>query len=131
MMVLGPTSEAEQIVLPVVPANNVVVFGQTLQLRGDIYWVDVGHIVTIEADVALPDGEMNVMFDRVVTGDNVIADLRRTIFIRNGRLSLRVTFKQSGNYVLSAERLNEGLSKINAPFRVAFKRLEFDAVDTL
>lgn len=118
-------------VFPVVPAENVVVFGQTLQLRGNIYWVDVGHIVTIEADVALPDIEMNVMFDKVVRGGVVTADLRRTIFIRNGRLSLRVTFKQSGNYVLSAERLNEGLAGINAPFRVAFKRLEFDAVDTL
>lgn len=37
-------------------------------------------------------------------------------------------FPQTGNYMLTAERLNAALERVEAPFRIAGETLEFDII---
>jgi hypothetical protein len=82
-------------------------------------------------EVALPNSEMMVMIEKVVRGTTPVADIRRPVTIRNGQLSLQFTPTESGNYILSAARLNEGLRKIGKEFRLQFNDVEFDAYASL
>jgi hypothetical protein len=116
---------------PVIPVTNISVTAATLREVGAINWMDAGNIVDISADVALPNLEMMIMVERIVSGNTAVGDIRRPATIFNGRLSLQFNPKISGNYLLSAERLNVGLAEIGAPFQVAFDKVEFDVIDPL
>lgn len=118
-------------VLPVVEVNNIVVDYPVGQLMGSIHWVPVDTVAVFTANVDLPDGEFMTMIELVVGGDKAIKDIRRPATIVNGVVTLTVKFKETGNYVLSSERLNIGFANINAPFRLGDFKVEFDVYDLM
>ncbi len=116
---------------PEIPVSNIEILYASGQLVGKIHWVPVNTLVTITANVNLPDSEFMVMFEYMVNVDEVIKDVRRPATIVNGVMTLQVLFKDTGNPVLSSERLNKGLGIIGAPFRLSDFRVEFDVYDVL
>ncbi len=116
---------------PEIPVSNIEILYASGQLVGKIHWVPVNTLVTITANVNLPDSEFMVMFEYMVNADKVIKDVRRPATIVNGVMTLQVLFKDTGNPVLSSERLNKGLGIIGAPFRLSDFRVEFDVYDVL
>lgn len=117
--------------LPIIPVTNIHVNYSSGQYVGKIHWVPVDTLVTITADIGLLDSEFMVMFEYMVNSDEVIKDVRRPASIVDGLMTLQVLFKDTGNPVLSSDRLNKGLSIIGAPFRLADFRIEFDVYDVL
>lgn len=115
--------------LPIIPVTNIQVLYSAGQLVGNIHWVLINTPITITADVPLPDGTFMTMFEVMVSANEVIKDIRRPATIQDGKLLLEVRFKESGNPVLSSERLNKGLAVIGAPFRLSPFRIEFDIYD--
>jgi hypothetical protein len=115
--------------LPIIPITNVMVTAETLRKVGNIFWVEKGKKITVTGDIALPNGEMMVMVEKVVRGSEPVDDIRRPVTIYNGQLHLQFTPKNDGNYILSAERLNAGLLAINKGFQLEFETLEFDIYD--
>ena len=71
--------------------------------------------------------EMMIIIECVVNGSDVIDDLRAKASIVDGLITITSKFVQSGNYQITSERLNAGLEAVNAPFRLAFNKVEFDA----
>lgn len=116
-------------VLDTIPVSSIQVTYATGQLVGNIHWVPVNTPITITANIPLPDGIFMTMFEIMVNASEVIKDVRRPATITNGVMTLEVKFKESGNPVLSSERLNKGLGIIGAPFRLSDFRIEFDIYD--
>jgi hypothetical protein len=110
---------------PFIPVTDVSLSAGSLV--GEIYWIPVGTAWALTAGVALPDGQMMVMVERVVDATQAIDDIRFIASIANGQLTINGVFDKSGNYVITPERINRGLARINAPFRLAFDKIEFDA----
>ena len=125
-------------VLPLVSASNVLlkVNGFAKQAVGDIYWLNqsVGFELTADLDIPTELGElatdMIIMAERVVDGFTPVDDHRFLGNINGGQLTIssQSGFGETGNYLILAARLNRGLERIGAPFRVAFDPIEFDVV---
>jgi hypothetical protein len=111
--------------------NNIQVNYLEGQLVGNIHWVPVDTLITITGDIELPNGAFMTIFEEVVEIDRVIGDVRRPAEIVDGKITLQVRFKKTGNYTLDAKRLNKGLAAIGAPFRLEYFKIEFDIQDTL
>ena len=108
--------------------TNVNVESPNAQLgAGGIWWLPTNEQFTLSANVALPDSEMMIIIERVVNGSDVINDIRTKAVIANGVVTINASFSESGNYQITAERLNQGLEVIDAEFRLAFDKVEFDA----
>lgn len=108
--------------------TNIVVQGDHVTLgNGGIWWIPQNERFELTANVALPDTEMMIIIERVANGSNVIDDIRVKAQIIDGVVTINGVFSQSGNYQITAERLNAGLEIIEAPFRLAFDKVEFDA----
>lgn len=116
--------EPEQ--LPIIEISNVSVVGAGKSASG-IWWVPVGQRWELVGDVSLPDGEFMIMIERVVDAVTSVGDDRLIASILDGRLSLPGRFDISGNYVLDMDRINRGLERTSAPFRLYFEKVEFDA----
>lgn len=114
----------EAIEKPVVSLTNTLVTGA--ELVGDIYWAVEGTILTITGDCALPDGDLIVMAEQVVDATNVVSDSRFKAVFLGGQLSITARFDKSGNYMITQERINRGLDRINSPVNLSFDKLEFD-----
>ncbi|MDP4487259.1 hypothetical protein QDG88_04740 [Pseudoalteromonas piscicida] len=95
---------------------------------GNIWWIPKGDKAVITATATgLPNGGLMVMVERVVNATKPIEDLRFIATIKDGVVTLPLQFDTSGNYLITAKRLNEGLARIeNAPFRLDFETMEFD-----
>lgn len=115
--------------LPIIPISNIHVSYAGGQLVGNIHWVPVNTSITITASIPLPNNTFMTMFEVMVNANEVIKDIRRPAVIVDGVMTLEVKFKESGNPVLSSERLNKGLAIIGAPFRLSDFRIEFDIFD--
>tara|TARA_Y100000034_G_scaffold122881_1_gene168900 strand:+ start:3102 stop:3650 length:549 start_codon:yes stop_codon:yes gene_type:complete len=111
--------------LPVLQVTNVNV--SSGMLVGSIHWVPIGAVWVLTANVALPDSQMMIMVERIVDASTPVDDVRFIANISEGILTINGVFEKSGNYVISAERLNRGLSRIGALFRLEFESVEFDA----
>ncbi|MCF2826929.1 MULTISPECIES: hypothetical protein [unclassified Pseudoalteromonas] len=117
--------------LPLITLGNITLQsenGENVKKIGRIWWVQKGTplIVTATAD-GLPNGGLMVMVERVVNASQPIEDLRFIATIKDGVVTLPLQFDTSGNYLITAKRLNEGLARIeNAPFRLNFETMEFD-----
>lgn len=111
---------------PTFPVTNIATAGNTLRPVGKMQWVERGNKITVTADVDLPDCEMMSIIDQVINSKVVVDEVRRPVTIHDGKLTLEFTPEASRVHVISAERLNEGLADIKAPFRLAFSKLEFD-----
>lgn len=116
--------------LPVYDVTNIQAAATTLRTVGPAkFWLEVGNSVQIGADVALPNGEIMVMVERMVRGSTAVSDIRRPVVINNGRLTLTFTPRETGLFVLDAARLNAGLIADGHDFQVAFPTHEFDVYD--
>ena len=108
-----------------VMVSDVAISGAIKQ--GDIWWIPQGQPFKLTGNAQLPDGQMMVMVERVVDADKPIDDVRFIATIQDGQLTLTGVFEKSGNYVISAERLNRGLERIGMPIKLVFDTVEFDA----
>jgi len=112
----------------VIELTNVNVTGEHVTLgSGEIWWLPINKQFTLTANAQLEDMEMMIIIERVVNGSDVIDDLRAKASIVDGLITITSNFVQSGNYQITSERLNAGLEAVNAPFRLAFNKVEFDA----
>ncbi|CAH9057669.1 hypothetical protein PSECIP111854_02044 [Pseudoalteromonas sp. CIP111854] len=136
----APEPEVTEQAAPWVQASltDVAVTGEAARLVGDIHWVKVGTEFVLTANLLLSDEEASLpeslqncelmlMCERVVDGKLPIDDMRYIASIQDGKVTLNGQFVDSGNYVISEERVNRGLERINAPFRLTFDTVEFDA----
>lgn len=108
--------------------TNTAVTSPNAQLIGNIWWLPKDEPFTITANAeGLPDSSLMVMVERVINATQPVDDIRFVANIKDGIVSMQGKFEQSGNYIITAERLNAGLERINAPFRLDFETMEFDA----
>ncbi|WMN59272.1 hypothetical protein NI389_13790 [Pseudoalteromonas xiamenensis] len=99
---------------------------------GGIVWLPINQPFSIKTTaVGIPDSQLMVMIERVVDGSKAVDDVRVLAEIKDGKVTIDGVFKVSGNYLLRASRLNEGLERIKAPFRLMFDTVEFDAYEDL
>ncbi|RZG05500.1 hypothetical protein EXT48_08165 [Pseudoalteromonas sp. CO348] len=113
---------------PTITLESIELESSASRKIGDIWWVPLGEPITITAQaLGLPNGGLMVMVERVVNASQPIEDLRFIATIKDGVVTLPLQFDTSGNYLITAKRLNEGLARIeNAPFRLDFETMEFD-----
>lgn len=112
---------------PYINLNNVDVSAENITRgTGGIWWLPTNEQFTLTANAKLQDMEMMIIIERVVS-NNVIDDLRAKASIVDGLITINSKFTQSGNYQITSERLNAGLEAVNAPFRLSFNKVEFDA----
>tara|TARA_Y100000782_G_C10131025_1_gene242904 strand:+ start:487 stop:1023 length:537 start_codon:yes stop_codon:yes gene_type:complete len=123
-------SENEEVAPSIAPIEltNVNVTGEHVVLgAGNIWWLPINEQFTLTANAQLEDMEMMIIIERVVNGSDVIEDLRAKASIADGLITINTKFVQSGNYQITSERLNAGLEAVDAPFRLSFDKVEFDA----
>lgn len=133
-----PEIEAEVAELAEVKLTDIILKGAATRQVGDIHWTKVASEFTLTAKLTsaekgtpLPDdlknSELMVMCERVVDGQMAVDDMRFIASIKNGKVSLQGQFVHSGNYIINDERINRGLARIGASFRLVFDNIEFDA----
>ena len=110
---------------PVIEIENIDLTNTTM--AGSIHWAKKGQEITLEASGALPDGQLMLIIEKAVSaGSNVINDTRIIVNIDNEVLMASFTLPQTGNWFVTADRVNRGLEYINMPFRLNFDTIEFD-----
>lgn len=109
---------------PIVEITNIEVAGAVL--TGAIYWAQEGDVLTITGDCALPDGDLIVMAEQVIDASIVVSDNRFKAVFLNGKMTITARFDKSGNYMITQERINRGLDRINSPVNLAFDKIEID-----
>ncbi|BBN81945.1 hypothetical protein PA25_19300 [Pseudoalteromonas sp. A25] len=113
---------------PVISLQNVNITSPHAHLVGKIWWVPKLESFTLTANAeGLEDTQIMIMVERVINATQPVDDIRFVAKVENGALSMIGNFEQSGNYFITAERLNAGLERIDAPFRLSFEPMEFDA----
>ena len=106
---------------------------------GEIWWLDKATGFRATGTPVIPDAIKSLfasatpfvlMAEKVIDGTNIQGDIRfeATIGVAEFKLESAAGFAESGNYVIRARRLNEGLERIGAPFRVDFETIEFDVL---
>ncbi|MBD1582806.1 hypothetical protein [Pseudoalteromonas sp. S16_S37] len=114
--------------LPTITLSNVSVGSTNARLIGKIWWVPQYEQFTITAQAeGLPNGGLMVMVERVINASTPVDDVRFQALIKDGQVTMTGKFELSGNYIITANRLNAGLERIGAPFRLSFETMEFDA----
>ncbi|MCG7545425.1 hypothetical protein MHM93_14685 [Pseudoalteromonas sp. MM17-2] len=113
--------------IPSIDVTNIGVTGTDVELgAGGIWWVKEKTQFNLTANAELQDSSLMVIIEKVVNGREVIGDIRVKATITGGRITIQGRFDESGNYILRASRLNQGLEEIGAPFRLSFATVEFD-----
>lgn len=107
---------------------------ETALKAGAIWWLPVGVNFTLSAESNLAPMQLMVMIEKVVrdrNGDYVpVDDVRvKAVIDDTGKITMVGRFRESGNYRITAERLNMGLNEIGAPFNLDFEQIEFDAYE--
>lgn len=125
---LGYVLSANKSTIPVVTLENITVTSETINKQGEIYWIKAGESFTFTAEMQLPDSSLVLMIEKVVQQTTVVNDHRVEVTIKNGVGTFTAALPESGNWIITPERVNSGLEQIGAPFRVAFERVEFDAI---
>lgn len=129
--------ENPESMLPVIDLQNVQLTEATF--NAGIYKVTESTVFEITAnmlpsipELVIPAGEMVTIVEKILRG-NPVDELRfdAVITAADGetpaKLSVRMKLP-TGNYLISAARLNEGLKTIGAPFRLAFEPVDIDSV---
>jgi hypothetical protein len=120
------TPEIEKLIIPI---TNVAL---NTTKEGNIWVIPTEQKVVLTAITAIPVGTFRAIVELIV-GGVVKEDLRFQANITEGALgvntlTLPLYFKNSGNYQISAERLNKGLDEIGAPFHVKFDKIDIDVI---
>lgn len=123
--------------LPVVTLADVKINNSTYS--PGIYKVTEQAVFEITAEMhpsvhelVIPTGEMVTIVEKMLRGkpvDELRFDAQITAADGENPAKLSVRMKlPTGNYLISAGRLNEGLKTIGAPFRLAFDPVDIDSV---
>jgi len=129
-------------VLPTIPCikvGDIQVTGPECEKAGDIWWINKETAFTVLGTPEIPESIKSsftaptpfvLMAELVIDGSDTQKDVRFKATLEEGKFKLISAsgFKESGNYIIRAERLNEGLERIEAPFRVEFETIEFDVL---
>lgn len=113
---------------PVLQIQNIAISNGRLDDAG-IWNVKTKTVLELTAVTMLPSGEFTAIIQKVVNKepvDDIRYDATITVGDIESTLSLPLYFEESGNYVITAERLNQGLAEINKPFRVAFPKVDIN-----
>lgn len=114
---------------PVVEILNISVSGHK-RVRDGIYDVSENSLITITGNVQMEDADepMVIMIEKLKNGVTPVDDgLRFEATINSSVFTLPIKLP-TGNFLLSAERLNKGLDNLNKGFHVAFDSIEFDSI---
>ena len=120
----GEITSPEVPEIPKIPLTNLAVTNATKV--GAIYWAEENVSMTITANCALPDGSLIVMAEQVVDATSAVSDTRFKTDILNGVATIQARFAKSGNYMITADRVNRGLDRIGAGVHLSFDDIEFD-----
>lgn len=131
MSIISDATEHNQNNLPVIDVTNINVSYLDGSLVGEIHWIPKDTVAVITANMQLPDSSFMAIIEKVVNVNEVVSDIRRPATIINNVMTLEVRFKETGNFIISSERLNKGLSNISAPFRLSEFKIEFDVYDLI
>ena len=120
------TPEVEKLVMPI---TNIAL---DTTKEGQIWIVPTKQVVALTAKTLVPAGRFRAIVEQVVSGQ-VKQDLRFQAEIVEGQdganvLTLPLYFETSGNFQITAERLNRGLDEIEAPFHVSFPKVDIDVI---
>ena len=119
------TAAVEKLVLPI----NAISIDKPK--NGSIWKIGTKQVATLTANTLIPAGQFTAIVERIVRGV-VVEDLRFDAQIVQGegvnQLVLPLYFESSGNYQISAERLNQGLDEVELPFHVNFEKVDIDVV---
>ncbi|MBE0367636.1 hypothetical protein [Pseudoalteromonas aurantia] len=127
-VVVGSALKRVEFEYPSIVLTKTTITSPNAKLIGNIWWLPKDEPFTITANATgLPDGGLMVMVERVINATQPVDDIRFVANIKDGIVTMQGKFEQSGNYIITAKRLNAGLERIEAPFRLAFDTLEFDA----
>lgn len=113
---------------PVLQIQNIAISNGRLDDAG-IWNVKTKTVLELTATTMLPAGEFTAIIQKVVNKqpiDDIRYDAVITVEGPQSLLSLPLYFEESGNYTITAERLNQGLAEINRPFRVAFPTVDIN-----
>ena len=99
-----------------------------LQIENGIYWVKKDEVFTITAECNLPDSKFSLIVEKLINAINVVDDTRFEVNIVDGTATVSCQFNICGNWLLTAKRNNEALSRppLNAPFRINIPNIEFE-----
>jgi len=98
---------------------------------GGIKTVQPETVCTITANVSLPDNVMTIMLVELGTNDEWInAKYRFDAEIKSGVMTLRIKLP-IGNFLLSCDRINQGLDYVNAGFHLDFEDIQFNCIATV
>ncbi len=123
MSVIKMDHEAVQETKSQVRLTNIDV---NASLVGSVYWIEKNAPFVATADCLLPNGELMVMFEQVIDSKTVVNDTRFKAVVVDGVISISGSFDTTGNWMLTAERVNRGLDRIGAQFHLSFDPIEFD-----
>ena len=116
--------QKNQSISPVMPLTNLSI--TNAEKVGYIYWSEENASMTITANCALPDGSLIVMAEQVVDATSAVSDTRFKAIILDGVVTIQARFSKSGNYMITADRVNRGLDRIGAGVHLSFDDIEFD-----
>jgi len=109
------------------PLTNIAIVGGDTTKVGDIWWVPKNQSIVISGDIGLEAATLMVMAEKVVDADKAVDDERFLAVIdAAGKLSVSAVFENTGNYLISAERLNRGLKRIDKNIALVFPPIELD-----
>lgn len=132
------------ILLPVMPENPeyptipVIVTNVDLPLNDGMYDGFIDQYVQVVGVLPmLPPGAMTIIVQELVGNRQVLNEKRFDATIEETesddwrRFTLPLRWRESGNYLITQERLNEGLAQVNKPIRIALTKLEFNIREAL
>lgn len=124
-----PETPAEPPVLP------VTITEVNLSLVDGLYQGYTSEIIVVRGLIPyLPPTQMTVIVQEMARSNilirehrfNAVIDTTEDAIMRSFELRMRFDF--SGNYVITEERLNEGLAEIKMPIRISMPKLDFNIV---
>jgi hypothetical protein len=125
---IPPLPEASE--YPVVP---VIVTQVSLPFNDGMYDGFINQIVEVDGVLPLlPPGEMTIIVQELVGNRDILNEKRFAAMIEETespdwrRFTLFLRWSESGNYLITQERLNAGLEQVGKPIRIALSKLEFN-----
>lgn len=126
-----PTSETPT-EIPIIPVS---ISDVNISLVDGLYQGYTDDIVEVKGLAPyLPPGVMTIIVQEMARSKVLIREHRFNAVIEETadpvmrQFTLRMRFKDSGNYVITEERLNEGLAEIGLPIRITLPKLDFNIV---
>ena len=117
---------------PFLSLSTINVTATTAKEVGNIIWIEENDPFTLTSTCeGLPDGQIMMMIEKVIDGNQPQDDIRLIVDVKDSNITVKGRFTSTGNYIITQERMNRGLERINAPFRLSFDKIEFDVYQSI